>query len=409
MPHSYTVLFGDTFDTIARKQYGDDQYAGRIRRANPGAETPLQAGSSIVVPDLPTEYTGGDAPAAEANEVALSIDGKRFRFWSTVSITRAIDSVPTVEFSAPFESERAEFRETFKPFSFKPVTINVGGARLFTGTLIGVDPSLTTKAATVSATCYSTAGVMGDCTAPASAYPIEWDNANLRTIAVSLTSLFGISAIFEAEAGAVFERVGLSPGEKITPWLAGLAAQRDLVISATPNGDMLFTKAVTSGKPVANLTQGVSPCVGVLPSFNPQQYYSSISGVTPMLVGLEGPQHTEKNSRLTGAVRPFTFTSTDTASADIATAVRGKMGRMFGGAVSYDVPVNTWRDPSGELWAPNTLITLVAPNAMIYEKFTFLVRSVILQKSAGNESAILNVTLPGAFAGSVPEAMPWDE
>jgi prophage tail gpP-like protein len=326
-----------------------------------------------------------------------------------VNVTLALDATPTVEFEAPFDEENTDFRELFRPFSYHPVELDVGGDRLFTGTLIGTTPSVDTKAQTVGASCYALTGVLGDCTAPASAYPIEWDRANLRTIAEAMTALFGLRAVFEGEVGTTFERVALNPGEKVLPWLAGLAAQRDLVIGATEKGELLFSKAITSGAPVAHLRQKQSPVISVTPAFNPQKNYSSITGLTPTLVGLEGPQHTEKNSHLSGVLRPFTFESGNTIGSDLAASVRSKMGRMFGNVVGYSVPVSTWRDPQGKLWEPNTLITLDAAGAMIYGPYTFLIRSVILQKTAGAEQATLNLVLPGSFAGLVPERLPWEE
>lgn len=409
MPSKYIVLDGDTYDTVARKVYGDDQQSGRIRRANPGAADPIIAGTSLVIPDDAPTSDAGNRTASSPNEVALRVSGKRFRFWSSVTITLAVDAVPTVDFTAPFEPDDIDFRDTFRPFSYQAVDIDVGGDRLFTGTLVGVDPSTIPESRTVGASCYALPGVMGDCTAPASAYPLEWDQANLRVIAEKVAEYFGISVVFEADAGTTFERVSLAPGEDILQWLAGLSAQRGLVISATAEGALLFLKGATDSTPVADITEGKSPVESVSPAFSPQKYFSSITGITPMLVGLPGPQYTEKNKHLPGAIRPHTFISDNTLGSDLAESVRSKMGRMFANVVGYDVPVSTWRDPSGALWAPNTLITLDAPGAMIYGRSTFLIRSVILQKTSGSETATLNLILPSAFAGVVPERLPWDE
>lgn len=41
----------------------------------------------------------------DPNETAIRIAGRRFRFWTDVEITRAIDALSTVTFSAPFEPD----------------------------------------------------------------------------------------------------------------------------------------------------------------------------------------------------------------------------------------------------------------------------------------------------------------
>jgi len=45
---------------------------------------------------------------------------------------------------------------------------------------------------------------------------------------------------------------------------------------------------------------------------------------------------------------------------------------------------------------------------MIYEPYTFVVRSVRFSKDDSSETATLDLVVPGAFNGEVPEALPWD-
>jgi prophage tail gpP-like protein len=80
---------------------------------------------------------------------------------------------------------------------------------------------------------------------------------------------------------------------------------------------------------------------------------------------------------------------------------------MFGDVVTYELELNTWRDPEGELWTPNTTLLLQAPGAMIYEPYEFLIKSVILTRQAKAEKAKLELVMPGAFSGEQPEALPW--
>jgi prophage tail gpP-like protein len=410
MSRSYTILPEDTFETIARKQYGDDQKTQLIRQANPGAKEPLVAGQTLVIPDdpagLPT--ASGNRAASSPNEVSLSILDQRFRFWSNISITRSIDAVSTVQFDAPFTPDDPEFREAFRPFSFNDVSIDVGGVRLFTGTMININARVSPSKREVSVACYAKPGVLGDCTAPASAYPLQWDDAALPTIAETCAAYFGLGVQFDAEAGSTFLRVMLSPAERVLPFLSGLSAQRGLVMSDTPEGKVLFRKALDTGTPVANFTEGDSPLISVAPMLRSQEYYSHVTGIGPTVIGLAGLQFTVKNTRLEGTVRPFTFSSPDTPEASVQQSTETKAGRMFAKAVTYDIELATWRDPTGQLWTPNTLITLLAEGAMIYSRSTFLIRSVTLVKAPHSETAMLTLILPGSLAGKIPETLPWD-
>lgn len=407
---SYIVKAGDTFESIARKQYGSEQYAGLVNKANPGAMEPLTAGTTLVIPPRPGAPVDkqSQAAAAGANEVAIMINGTRFRFWSELRLTRSLDGMDTVEFSAPFDADSTDFREVFRPFSYATVVITVGGDILFTGTMISVTPSLTERQKTIAVSAYSFPAVLNDCTAPASAYPIEFNDVNLSVIASALAAPFGIAVSFTGKPGTAFERVAIEPGSMVLSFLSDLARQRSLVVSSTPFGELLFQQSVISGQSVAVLQQGASPVVGVQPAFSPQQYYSHITGLESVDLGTDGSQYTVKNPFLTGVVRPFVFKAPDVQGGDIKPAVRAKLSRMYGNMVAYSVQLDTWRDSGGNLWAPNTLIKLQAPGAMIYSSYMFVIRSVSFERSSDKEAAELSLALPGAFNGEAPEALPWD-
>ena len=401
---------GDTFESLSRRAYGTEKYARNLSQANPGVLAPLAPGTVVTVPEIPGEPANRptQAPAARPNEVAVLVDGVRFRFWSELRLTRSLDSMDTLEFSAPFEPDDPAFRETFRPFSFKPLVVTVGGVPLFTGTLVGVVPSLSRGSTTVSVSGYSRPGVLEDCTPPASAFPVEFNAQDLPGIASALCQPFGIQATFDGPGGSVFERAAADPGENVLGFLSGLAQQRGLVVSSDPDGRALFQQSVKPGSPVAVLRQGASPVLGVSPFFSPQQYYSHITGLESVLVGTSGSQYTVRNPYLAGVIRPHTFKSPDTQGGTMQDSVQAKAGRMFGNMAAYGVQVSTWRDPSGALWRPNTTVVLNAPGAMVYSDYEFVVRSVRFDRTGDNESAELDLVLPGSFSGKIPEALPWD-
>jgi len=406
----YKVIAGDTFDSVSRKTYGTEIYSSRIASANPGVVEPLPVGVTIVTPIIPEDPKNlPQAPQSDnIDEVAISIEGVRFRFWDRLRIVRSIDSMDTVEMSAPFDHEAPGFRETFVPFSFKPMSITVGGEPLFTGTMVAVDPVIEKDKKVVAVSGYASPGALNDCTPPASSFPLEFDNLGLRDIAATMLGPFGLGAVFESDQGSVFERVACEPGNKVLAFLIDLAKQRNLVMSSSPKGELVFLRAIEGGVPVAKLRQGESPLLSVTPRFNPQEYYSHITGLEPVILGLKGSQFTVRNPRLQGVIRPFTFKAPDTLDADVKATVEAKAGRMFGGMASYSVTVATWRDPSGNLWTPNTVVNLLAPDAMVYEEYSFIVRSVEFNRDSVSETALLDLVVPGSFSGKIPEVLPWD-
>lgn len=405
----YKVIAGDTFESIARKQYGDEMQAGRVASANPGTSEPLVVGTSLIIPGQPgaPKDIAQQAQADNENEVAVLIEGKRFRFWENIRITRSIDAMDTVAFTAPFEEK---FRDTFRPFSYKPLVVTVGGTPLFTGTMVGVLPDIGVSRRTLDISGYSLPGVLNDCTPPASTVEeLEFFDQGLEEITKAMVAPFGLDVQFDADAGAIFDLVAVDVDVKVLRFLTKLAQQRNLIVSSTADGVLLFHQSVSPGNPIAVLSQGGSPVVGVTPTFSPQEYYSHVTGVDPVLVGLDGSQFTVKNERLAGVVRPLTFKTPDTIDSNVKTSVDAKAGRMFGNVASYILDLSTWRDPGGNLWAPNTTLKLEAPGAMIYKPYEFVIRSVELNKVSNAETARLTLVIPGSFSGKIPEALPWDE
>jgi prophage tail gpP-like protein len=108
-------------------------------------------------------------------------------------------------------------------------------------------------------------------------------------------------------------------------------------------------------------------------------------------------------------VRPLTFKAKDTDNGSIKAAVEAKAARMFADAASYSIQLDTWRDPAGNLWEPNTSLNLLAPGAMIYNNYEFLVRTVELEADRQSRTATHNLVMPGVFSGQIPESLPWDE
>lgn len=411
MSTTYKTVAGDTFASIARKQYGSELQALLVQQANPGLAEPIPVGTFVTTP---TEAGAVQNATAQGrtdgpNEVALLINGQRFRFWTDMSITLSIDAMASVEFTAPFEPESREFRDAFRPFSYAPVVVTVGGDPLFTGTMLTPTPSVTDTGVAVSVSCYARPAVLDDCTAPASAFPLEFNGQALPEIAKTLCAPFGFSVTFEGMPGPAFERVALDPKTSVLPFLAELAKQRALVMTSSPGGDLAFPSITKAGSPVAQLREGVPPLLSVAPQFAPQDYYSHVTGLESVALGGSGSQFTVKNPHLPGVVRPKTFGGPDVEGGDIKTATESKSGRMFGNMVAYTIAVPTWRDPLGRLWAPNTTLVLEAPSAMIYRPYEFLVRRVTLTRNEDAEAAELELVLPGSFSGETPEVLPWQE
>lgn len=343
------------------------------------------------------------------NEVTVQLDGKEFAGWTSIEIRTAMDNFSQVSLVAPFDPESKLHRDAFRPFKFRDIEVRVDAELVFTGTLVGIHPSVSSEGSTVSLTAYALPGVLQDCPAPASLWPIEFRNVGLEAITAALVKPWGLSALFPDGAGPIFEKVAPTEEEKLHSFFSKLARQRNRVLTNTAGGQLLYWKSVGTGNPVARLTQQ-EPVVSVSPTFAPQSYYSEITGVTPTKRGRAGAKHTEPNPFLPGVLRPFTTKLDDTEPGETEESTKATLGRMFGNVASFAVEgLPTWRTPGEALWQGNKTVTLKAPHAMVYQETELLIRAVTLYQDASTERAALDLVLPGAFSGEAPESQPWDD
>lgn len=340
-------------------------------------------------------------------EVALRIAAQRWLAWEDFELTVSIDRPATVGFVAPFEPERPGFREAFAPLAFTPVSVSIEEEVVFNGTLVDITPRRTSDERTVEVAGYSFPAVLVDCTPPANAFPLELNGLKLSRIAETLVASFGLDVVLEGDEGAAFRRVAVKPDQAIFSFLTELAQQRGLVIADTPSGALRFLTSAAPGSPVAALRENQPPLLSVEPRFAPQQYFSEVTAIAKTRAGRTGQSYTVANPFLTNEARPHTFVLGDTDDPDLPTAARAKLGRMLGNALTVTVELPTWRHPGGALWWPNQTILLEAPGAMIYRETEFLIRDVSLRQTAEAQIAKLEVVLPGAFSGEVPESLPW--
>lgn len=309
----------------------------------------------------------------------------------------------------PFDPSRAEVRKAFLPLTFPRVTVKVADELVMTGRVKDVSPTQDVTSTSVGVTVYSLPYDLGEVCAPASLLPLEFSGLDLRQIAQRVvTPTLGVGLVFDGPPGATFAKIRVEPTDTIHGVIADLALQRGFVVSDMPNGDLLFRSEAPRGAPVARL-EG-APVTSVSASFSPSSWYSSITGVASQKAGAKGSRYTAPNLLYAAASykRATTISIDDTESADVPKAVKAAVGRMLASVVSYTIDdLPGWRDPHGELWRPNTTLTLLAPGAMVYRETELLIRSVRFHQSATTETTSLGLVLPGTFGGELPTELPW--
>lgn len=411
MTKTYTVKTGDTLAKISILFYGDSNKTNRIMEANPKIKDPnrIFKGQILLIPDLvETQDTPKNIASDDPNEIACKIDNANFKFWTSFRLNFSLDSIDSFALEAPFEKDSSVYREAFRPFEYKDIVLYLGGEVIHNGILISSIPSVSPTRSTVAISGYSKPGILNDVNMPVSSYPIEYSNLNLSQIADNITRAFNLATQFDGDPGPKFDKVAISPTDKPFSLLVKLAQQRGFILSNTLDGKLLFRKTENT-TPIASIKEGELPFISCSPSFSPQNYFSSITGLTPERANNKAGKLTV-NIKDVKSLRPFTFVADDTNTQNLQAAVNSEVGRMFGSSATYTLLVVGLRAPNGDIWRDGQMISVLSPGAAIYTESKFLIKSAILTRtSSEGDRAELQLVLPEAYLGGIPEVLPWRE
>ncbi len=339
------------------------------------------------------------------NVIKLVVGSDEFKFWSSIQITRNIDTFDTFSFDAPYGDDSL-IKDIIKPLEFKPGELFIDDELL--STIVLLDPVPTIRVDnSITVTGYGKPGVLNDCSVKQTDYPIEFNDQTLEQIAGTIAGLFDIGTQFFESSGAPFKKVKLEIGQNPLNFIIKLARLRGFLISNTNDGKLLFWG--TSNAVSSTLKQGQTPVLSVTPNIKPQGYFSEITGLSPgkLEKDIEFEAATVNNSNLS-VNRPHVYKLDQHLSgADLQNAVKWKMGLMIANAIRYTVEVQGLRDERGVVWAQNTNIDLTAPGAYVNNETTFVIKNLTLAKS-GSEITTLDLVLPESYSGEIPSRLPWD-
>lgn len=298
-----------------------------------------------------------------------------------------------------------------RPFGYPRAALYIGNDLAVSGCLYGVSPEMTDRGMTKTLTGYSfTADAVDSSLMP----PYERNGITLKQLASELAGYFGIKAVFESDFGGPFARTTGQEGEKVFEHLAKLAAQRGGLVSCTAEGDFLFLKARTTGKPVGTIEEGGPFATGWKADYDGRKLYHAYKLITAGVKGREkapvvwgnnaaagkvGPSTVTEIDKLVPRSRFLTFRADDVTPGNIKDAARWKRTKQFVEALTLPFPVSGWYAPNGTRWEVNTLVTIVSATLGVPKGFTFLIRQVEFEWEAKRRSAILHLTPPQAYTG----------
>lgn len=337
--------------------------------------------------------------------MVLRLDGETFGFFNSYSVNLHYNTVAsTFNFSIYFDPENPTHKRLLKPLTYKTCTVEHKGELLITGTILShifIDAPVRQL---ISISGYSLPGVLEDCEIPTN-MTLQTTGLSTLQIAQKLAKPFGIKVVADTKVAnevAVAHRSSTANrDESIRAYLSSITSQKNIILSHTPEGALLFTRANTVQDPIINFNRGV-PGTEISLSIDGQDMHSSITVVKQADVdGGNAGQYTVNNP-FVGAYRPTVKVQSSGNDNSTEKAAKNALARELK-SIQLNVEVDRWEaSPTAKVFRPNQMITVENPTIYLYNQIRWFIDSVSLQKDEKKETASLQCVLPCVYDGSVP-------
>jgi len=414
---TYTVVSGDTLSSIASIAYGNESKWPLIYSANQNTlktDDPnlIFPGEVIIIPeqeelkqlknDIIRESHGKD-------DFEIEINGRIIPIISG-SIIRTMDTAADA-WSAMIEwvPGKDDFIDrATAPYSYAPAKAYINQERIVTGLLFKVTPELSAEGSSKKLVGYSATINIVDSNLQPDNY--EDNNISLKDRAIKLLKPYGLRVFVDSaakdRADEIFDMVAATEGDTIFSHLKKLALQKKVLISSTPKGNLLITRANVDSPPVGTIEEDAATA-----SLKYSAEFDGRKRFSLWRVTCQTPLKEDKKSGISKDVNVpimrFKNISVDNDSGggiqETAEWIRSK---EFIKAFTVPFPFPSFFAPNGEVWKENTTVTVKSATLGIKEGFTFLIRAVEFKRDSNGDAVILSLVPPQVYTGEVIDE-PW--
>ncbi len=304
-----------------------------------------------------------------SDELSLIIGGKIISGWDQVRVTRSIERLPS-----DFDLSLMDFypgdpaQQLVKPGD--PCIVKIGTDPVLTGYVDRWAPMISSSRHEVRAVGRSKCQDLVDCSA-------EWpnnviSNANSLQIAQRLARPYGVTVSSDVTDMEPVPQFTLNWGESSQEVIDRISRWAALLYYDLPDGGLFMTR-VGAKKASSGVEQGVNIQDAAYQSSMDERYsnYTGVSMSTNVLTEVAGntgyssvtlatatdPEAKSMRYRNHIVIVESTMLSHNKAQ----DCINWEMNRRYGRSKQLQVTVDSWRDSSGTLWTPNTLIPITLP------------------------------------------------
>jgi prophage tail gpP-like protein len=268
---------------------------------------------------------------------------------------------------------------------------------------------------------YTKTGVLEDCDIPISIYPLESNGLTFREIVQKVIKPFGDPRkggfkfiVRSGKADSKFtedqkvdrkiDKSTAPESKNIKEYLTELATQKNLVLSHTPEGNLLVTTANTGGKPLFEIDADRNPGVGYVSMslvYNGQPMHSEITVIRQADIdGGNSAEYTIKNPLVPIVFRPRVVSLTSGDDVTIEEAARNELGKELK-AITLNIVMDR-ATINKKFITPNNTIIVRNRKLFLYNKTKWFIEGVDFNGDAEKETVTLTCVLTYVYNNQTP-------
>ena len=349
----------------------------------------------------------------------IYIKGTLYRRWTAADVQLTYDSAASAfSIESSFDTQDTAQKELLKSLSYPKVEIYVGARNpaddsnlLLTGVMTDDETSSTASPGGIRIGGYSLSGVLLDCEIPLESYPLQDDGKTLREITNKVLAPFGVNLfvnqVARTDAAKTVKQAKAGETEKAASYITKLAAQFNIIVGNTRQGELLFTRVLGRGAtPRGVYVEGEGSFTSISKSVQGRQIFSRYTVLRQTEVDDNSPNNPQEtvSETIVGAFRPQ-VKQQSTGGAD-TTGNAAKSARMAGyKAVRFVLTVSTFFYVDGSIIKPNRVIKVKAPSIGLDTETELFVQQVTLSETAAGQTAVLTCLFKGALTGERVEGV----
>ena len=339
----------------------------------------------------------------------LKIKNKKYDFFNEFKLNLKYDSIAsTFTFDGYFNPENKDHRDLLHIGHFHPITVEHNDELLVSGILLSETFRHSSVKELTSLGGYSFPGVLEDCQIPTSSYPLQSDGLSLREIAQKIIKPFNLEMVIDSvvrkKMNEVYDTSTANELQPIKTYLSELASQKNIILSHTPEGKLLFTQANTKKPPILdfNIPEGGSiPGTSMSLTFNGQLMHSQITIIKQ--AGISGGNAGEIT--VINPFVPFTFRSkvlvqNSGDDNDTRKAAKNALAKEFQN-IKLKITTDRW-EVDDKIIKPNNIVSVINPDIFLFKKTNWFIESINFTGNKKQTTAVLNCVLPEVYNGKIP-------